>query len=255
MRAVADFEIFDSLPSTQSLAIDRLRAGRDGPGWILTREQTKGVGRHGRAWVGTKGNFMASRYETMMIDVRSVPQLSFVTALALYEMLRPMVPDTDDNMRIKWPNDVLHRGRKLAGILVQTETTPDPDKLGIVIGTGVNLAAAPIIEGYLTCSLRDIAPGKPKVDPVAFLHKFNGHLDGVINLWRDKGFGDIAKAWLKRAYGRDRYLSLTHDGVQVSGDLKGLDEFGALQIKADNGQVYTITGGDIEYGALHAAGH
>lgn len=247
---MAEFEIFDTLPSTQSLAIDRLRAGREGPGWILTREQTKGVGRHGRAWVGTKGNFMASRYEVMDIDVRSVPQLSFVAALALYEMLRPSVPDTDDSMRIKWPNDVLHRGRKLAGILVQTETTPDPDKLGVVIGMGVNLAAAPILEGYLTCSLRDIAPATPKVDPVAFLHKLNGHLDGVINLWRDKGFDDIAKAWLKRAYGRDRCLSLTHEGTPVTGTIKGLDAFGALQIVAGDGQVYTVTGGDIEYGKL-----
>ncbi len=245
---MADFEIFDTLPSTQNLAIDRLRAGREGPGWVLAREQTKGVGRHGRTWVGTKGNFMASRYELMTIDVRHVPQLSFVAALALYEMLRPMVPDTDDNMRIKWPNDVLHRGRKLCGILVQTETTSDPAKLGIVIGMGVNLAAAPILEGYLTCSLRDIAPGTPKVDPVAFLHKLNGHLDGVINLWRDKGFGDIAKAWLKRAYGRDRRLSLVQDGATVTGGMRGLDEFGALQIVAADGRVHAITGGDIEYG-------
>lgn len=252
---MASFEIFDTLPSTQSACLDRLRAGKSGPGWVLAREQTKGVGRHGRQWVGTKGNFMASRFEIMQIDVRSVPQLSFVTALAMYEMLRPMVPDTDAHMRIKWPNDILHRGRKLAGILVQTETVPDPDKLGIVIGCGVNLAAAPILEGYLTCSLRDIAPGVGKVDPVVFLHKLNGHLDGVINLWREKGFGDIAKAWLKRAYGREMRLSLTHEGVAVSGDIVGLDDFGALRIAATDGQVYTLTGGDITYEARDAAGH
>ena len=118
---MADFEIFDSLASTQELSLVRLRAGRAGPGWILAKEQTKGIGRHGQAWIGTKGNFMASRWEVMEIDVRRVPQLSFVTALAVYEMLRPIIPDTDQSMRIKWPNDILHRGRKLCGILVQTE--------------------------------------------------------------------------------------------------------------------------------------
>lgn len=222
----------------------------------MAREQTKGIGRHGRSWIGQKGNLMASRYEVMDVDVRSVPQLSFVTALAVYEMLRPLIPDTDESMRIKWPNDVLHRGRKLCGILVQTETTAEPGKLGVVIGVGMNVRVAPIIEGYLTVALRDINPeAVRKIDAEILMHKLNGHLDGVLDLWRNKDFSDIAKAWLKRAYGRDRTLSLTHEGVEVSGTIKGLDEFGALQIQSADGQIYTITGGDITYGDPHAVGH
>ncbi len=252
---MAKFEIFDTLPSTQDLALARVRSGPSEAGWILAKEQTKGIGRHGKTWVGTKGNFMASRYEVVSIDVRHVPQLSFVTALAVYEMLRPIVPDTEAAMRIKWPNDILHKGRKLCGILVQTETTPDPDKLGVVIGIGINMSAAPVLEGYLTCALKDISPEAKKLDAVALLHKLNGHLDGVINLWREKPFTELAAAWLKRAYGRDRVLSVIHDGVKMSGRLKGLDEFGALQMLADDGQVVTITGGDIEYGAVYAAGN
>ena len=253
---MADFEIFDTLPSTQDLSLARLRAGRRGPGWILAREQTKGVGRHGRVWIGTKGNFMASRWELMPIDVRRAPQLSFVTALALYEMLRPLIPDTDASMRIKWPNDILHRGRKLCGILVQTEATSEPDHLGVVIGVGLNLRVAPILEGYLTVALKDINPAAVKtLDAVGLLHKMNGHLDGVLDLWRDKPFGDIAKAWMKRAYGRDRVVSVTVDGHTISGTITGLDEFGGLKVTATDSQVYTVTGGDVEYGALHAAGH
>ena len=246
---MAKFEIFDSLPSTQNLALARVRLGPTEPGWILAKEQTKGIGRHGKTWVGTKGNFMASRYEVMEVDVRHVPQLSFVTALAVYEMLRPIVPDTDKSMRIKWPNDVLHRGRKLCGILVQTETTPDPDRLGVVIGIGLNLAAAPIFEDYLTVSLREISPQARSLDAVALLHKLNGHLDGVINLWREKDFSKLAAAWLERAYGRDRILTVDHDGVKTTGRLKGLDDYGALEILGEDGKAYTITGGDITYSA------
>ena len=221
----------------------------------MAREQTKGIGRHGRSWIGQKGNLMASRYEVMEVDVRTVPQLSFVTALAVYEMLRPLIPDTDDAMRIKWPNDILHRGRKVCGILVQTEAAAEPGKLGVVIGIGMNVRVAPIIEGYLTVALRDISPEGKKLDAEILLHKLNGHLDGVLDLWRNKDFADIAKAWLKRAYGRDRTLSLTHEGVEISGTIKGLDSFGALQVQGADGQVYTVTGGDITYGAPHAAGH
>ncbi len=246
----AEFEIFDSLPSTQDLGLARVRAGRTSSGWIMAKEQTKGIGRHGKSWVGTKGNFMASRWEIMEIDVRQVPQLSFVVALAVYEMLRPLVPDTDQAMRIKWPNDVLHRGRKLCGIIVQTETTDQPGHLGIVIGIGINMRVAPILENYLTVALRDISPEAKNLDPVILLHKLNGHLDGVLNLWREKDFADIAKAWLKRAYGRDRLVTVTQDAVSFSGRIQGLDEFGSLKIEATDGQVYTVTGGDITYGDI-----
>ncbi|HVZ29937.1 MAG TPA: biotin--[acetyl-CoA-carboxylase] ligase [Asticcacaulis sp.] len=251
---MAQFEIFDSLNSTQTLACARVRSGPEEPGWILAREQTAGIGRHGKTWVGTKGNFMASRYEVMAMDVRHAPQLSFVTALAVYEMLRPLVPDTDQWMRIKWPNDVLHKGRKLCGILVQTEAVEDPDKLGVVIGIGLNLAAAPIFEGYLTCSLRDISPQAKDVDPAVLLYKLNGHLDGVLNLWREKDFSKLAAAWLERAYGRDRMLSAEHDGAKIEGRLKGIDTYGALEIQSADGKVHVIGSGEVEYGALIPAG-
>ncbi len=247
---MADFEIFDSIPSTQDLSLARLRAGRSGPGWILAKEQTKGIGRHGKTWIGTKGNFMASRWEVMEVDVRRIPQLSFVTALAVYEMLRPIIPDTDQSMRIKWPNDILHRGRKLCGILVQTEATEKPGHLGVVIGIGMNMRVAPILEGYLTVALKEISPEAKNLDAVALLHKLNGHLDGVLDLWRSKDFSDIAKAWLKRAYGRDRLVNVTQDGISLSGRITGLDDFGGLQIEAADGQVHIVTGGEITYGDL-----
>ena len=245
---MARFEIFDSLPSTQSLALQRLRAGDGEAGWILAREQTKGVGQHGRSWVGQKGNFMASRYEVMDLDVRHAPQLSFVTALAVYEMLRPLVPDTDAAMRIKWPNDILHKGRKLCGILVQTEAVEGEGRLGVVIGVGLNVRMAPILEGYPTVALREIGAEAGRIDPEALLYKLNGHLDGVIDLWRRKAFADIARAWFKRAYGADRRVTAPSEGQPVSGRIIGLDGFGALRIEGEDGQVRTISGGEVSYG-------
>ncbi len=244
---MAKIEIFDSLPSTQTVALNRLMGGPEEPGWILAREQTKGIGRHGRQWIGTKGNLMASRYEVMTLDVRQAPQLSFVTALAIYEMLRPLIPDTDAALRIKWPNDILYNGAKLCGILVQTEPSQREGHLGVVIGIGMNVARAPILEGYLTIGLRDISPAAKTLDAEAVLIKLTAHLDSVLDLWRDKGFDDIAKAWLKRAYGREMTLKAVHDGVTITGKLKGLDPFGGLQITAQDGQVVTLTGGDVDY--------
>lgn len=240
-------EVFDTLPSTQTVALNRLQSGPEEPGWIMAREQTKGVGRHGRQWIGTKGNLMASRYEVMALDVRHAPQLSFVTAIAIYETLRPLIPDTDAMLRIKWPNDILYNGAKLCGILVQTEPSQREGHLGVVIGIGMNVVRAPILEGYLTIELREIAPGAKSLDAEAVLVKISAHLDSVLNLWRDKGFDDIAKAWLKRAYGPGMTLKAVQDGVTVTGKLKGLDPFGGLQITQRDGQIVTITGGDVDY--------
>ncbi len=244
---MAKIEVFDSLPSTQNVALNRLQSGPDEPGWILAREQTKGVGRHGRQWIGTKGNLMASRYEVMAMDVRTAPQLSFVTAIAIYEMLRPLIPDTDAALRIKWPNDILYNGAKLCGILVQTEPSQTEGHLGVVIGIGMNVRRAPILEGYLTIALSEVSETGKALDAEAVLTKISAHLDSVLNLWREKGFDDIAKAWLKRAYGPGMTLKAVNDGVTVSGKLKGLDPFGGLQIMQRDGQVATITGGDVEY--------
>ncbi len=244
---MAKIEVFDTLPSTQTVALNRLMSGPEEPGWILAKEQTKGVGRHGRQWIGTKGNLMASRYELMAMDVRQAPQLSFITALAIYEMLRPLIPETDAALRIKWPNDILYNGAKLCGILVQTEPSPKDGHLGVVIGIGMNVSRAPILEGYLTVALREVSAAAKTLDAEAVLTKLSAHLDSVLNLWRDKGFDDIAKAWLKRAYGRDMTLKAVHDGIAITGTLKGLDPFGGLQITAKDGQVVTITGGDVEY--------
>lgn len=243
---MARFEVFDSLPSTQNVALQRLRAWDGEAGWILAREQTKGVGQHGRSWVGQKGNFMASRYDVMDLDVRRAPQLSFVTALAVYEMLRPFMPDTDEAMRIKWPNDILHKGRKLCGILVQTESTAEEGRLGVVIGIGLNLRMAPILENYPTVALREISG--ELIDPEALLHKLNGHLDGVIDLWRRKPFADIARAWFKRAYGADRRITVQLGDTPVTGRIEGLDDVGALCVKGEDGRLHVISGGEVSYG-------
>ena len=113
-------------------------------------------------------------------------------------------------------------------------------------------------EAYFTRNLARVGAGKTMLDPRPRGVALPGL--GLAAIGRSPAeaalVGDIAKAWMKRAYGRDRRLSLTHEGAPVSGEIVGLDEFGALRLKADNGQVYTVTGGDIEYGVvLNAAGH
>lgn len=195
---------------------------------------------------------MASRYEVMAIETRAVSQLSFVAALALYEMLWPMLPEADQHLKIKWPNDLLYESQKLCGILIQTEPVSRPGHVGVVIGIGINVAVAPKVDEYKTVAIGKLVSAPPNVE--SLLHKLNKHLDAVFTLWREKGFDYIRRAWLKRAYGRNARLNVISDGLPVSGTLKELNDYGALIVLGDDGQNYTVTGGKIQYGDPHAVG-
>src|SRR6478609_737282 len=127
-------EILAETDSTNAEALRRAAAGAIGPLWLLARRQTAARGRRGRPWSMAPGNFAAT-----LLD-RPPGQLalrSFVAALGLYDAM-VAVTGRPELFALKWPNDVLLSGRKLAGILLESGTGGT-----LVIGVGVNLAAAP----------------------------------------------------------------------------------------------------------------
>jgi len=107
--------------STNEEARRRAAAGEPGPLWILAAEQTKGRGRRGRIWEAPPGNLSATLLIRPNRPAGECAQLSFVAALAAAEMLAALVPD----VTLKWPNDVLASGQKIAGILLEAETAAD----------------------------------------------------------------------------------------------------------------------------------
>src|SRR5918997_1594879 len=109
-------EIFEVLDSTNAEALRRAAAGDAGPLWILARRQTAARGRRGRAWSSPAGNFGA----TLLLRPEGQPALrSFVAALGLFDAM-VAVTGRPELFAIKWPNDVLLSGGKLAGILLET---------------------------------------------------------------------------------------------------------------------------------------
>ncbi|WP_031231531.1 biotin--[acetyl-CoA-carboxylase] ligase [Asticcacaulis sp. YBE204] len=240
MASVID--IFDSLPSTQLEALSRLRAGLRDPGWVQARQQTAGVGRMGRSWAGISGNLMASWYGVLPVELRHVTQLSFVTALAVTDLLRPLVA-SPDSLKIKWPNDVLYDGRKLCGILVQTEALDEG--LGIVIGIGINVTDAPDLEAYGTTALNVIT--REPHDAIDLLQHFDPLFTARLGSWQKDGFEATAQEWLSQAYGRDRICLINHENTPVEGTILGLDGFGALRIEDRHGHIHTVSSGSVTY--------
>ena len=143
---------YDTLASTNAEALALARAAERGPLWIAARQQTAGRGRRGNAWVSPPGNLYATLLLTDPAPPDCAPQLSFVAVLALYDAIAACAPALREALALKWPNDLLCRGAKLAGILIEGERAAEA--LAVAIGIGVNCESHPSQTPYPATDLK-----------------------------------------------------------------------------------------------------
>ena len=243
---VPPVEAYDELDSTNAEARRRTEAGDLGPVWITAARQTAGRGRRGRAWETAIGNLAA----TLLIATDKAPadaaQISFVAALAAADLAETCLgPGVG---RLKWPNDLMIHGRKAAGILVESGTTPNK-VLWLAVGLGINLAHAPSDVERPASSFAEFMPGPPPSARAA-LDILASRFAHWHNLWEQEGFAPIAKAWTARAYGlgaacEARLPNQTHRGIA-----EGMDSDGALRLCLADGTSLRITAGDVFFGEI-----
>ena len=119
----------------------------------MAREQTAGRGRRGNAWSSPPGNLYATLLLTDPAPPESAPQLSFAAVLALHDAVATCAPALRAALALKWPNDLLRGGKKLAGILIESERIADG--LAVAIGIGVNCESHPADTPFLATDLGD----------------------------------------------------------------------------------------------------
>ncbi len=217
------------LETVDSTNTEALRRVGQGDMWILTHAQPAGVGRRGKRWEMPKGNFAASLLMHSKEPLPALAQRSFVAALALHEVLDGLgVAD----ISLKWPNDVLVQGRKLAGILLASSQG------AIVIGMGVNLVAVPDManlpeHAVAPISLHELLHSPPSDEEFlellahAFL-KFERQM-------RSYGFAPIREAWLTKAARIGEVIYARLPEATLSGTFTTIDETGALVLQTAEG--------------------
>ena len=215
---------FSSVSSTQDVARQYLAEGRPLPFAILADEQTAGRGRSGNQWISPPaGNLYSSICPKISPEVplRDAGQYSFLTAVSLQETLAVFGVASAQN---KWPNDILVDGRKIAGILIESNGNAQGNLGGLIIGVGVNLAAAPA--GAV--SLGELIGAS--VSPQEFLASFLDHLQAEIGYYSAHGFAPLRQKWLAKAYGLglDMRVRLPHESF--TGKFIGLDTDGSLLV-------------------------
>ena len=200
--------------------------------WLVALAQDAGRGRQGRQWVSDQGNFFGSTLVELMPSDPPAPSLSLASGLALVEALDAAAPA--ERTMLKWPNDVLLDGRKLAGILLERSA----DRL--VAGFGVNLASAPDLPDRPTASLGG------GLTPQAFAPLLAASFARLLSLWRLAEWGAIARAWSERAHPVGSSLTVQlGPGETVEGRFDGVDPDGALRLLLADGQVQTVRAGDV----------
>jgi BirA family biotin operon repressor/biotin-[acetyl-CoA-carboxylase] ligase len=201
--------------------------------WLIALEQDAGRGRQGRSWVSVPGNFFGSTL-VQLRESDSLPQtLSLAAGLALVEAIDVAVPDQP--VMLKWPNDVMLGGKKLAGILLERSG----DR--VVVGFGVNLASAPSLSDREGTSLAG------KIAPQAFAPLLAASFARLLELWRQSEPAMLARAWLARAHPVGTCLSVHSTGDElVSGSFDGIELDGALRLRRDDGMIDLIRAGDVE---------
>ncbi len=213
--------------------------------WVVADEQTAGRGRRGREWSSPSGNLYASLRLVSPAEPRALSQLCFVAALALADAIDRAAPKSSAQLTLKWPNDVLIEGAKVAGILI--EGAHGPSEVAIVIGCGVNIVSHPPDTPYpaTALALRD-----PQTDAAAIFVGLSDAFAERVSQWRrGDGFSDLRAAWLSRAAGLGSPIVVRLPTGDLAGRFEALDEGGQL-ILADGADRRAISAGEVFFPAL-----
>ena len=230
-----------TVPETGSTNADlaaRLGAGdmvREGD-WLVADRQSAGRGRQGRTWFDGAGNFMGSTVVRLGAGEPPAGTLALVAGLALAEAVAPLIPPPQ-LAQLKWPNDVLIGGAKLAGILL--ERLAD----SVVVGIGVNLASAPELPDRDTIALSAYGPAP---DRDTFATSLAQSFDRELERWRTFGTESLVRRWLIAGHPLGTPLLVGEPGDEpLSGTFAGLTGDGALQLRLADGTTRVLHAGEV----------
>lgn len=232
----------DEVDSTNEEARRRIQRGDLGPAWVAARRQTAGRGRRGRTWVSTAGNLFA----TALFPFDETPQTAALTCFSTCIALRAAFEDVGCDVaeiKYKWPNDILWRGAKISGILIES-LRHGPGVLAMAVGVGVNIVASPQTD-QATARLHDLSDGAPP-EPEALLERLSERFIQELSRLLSQGFEPTRAAWLLQAGALHQPVAVRmHDRV-ISGVFRDLDIDGAMILETEAGNMKRISAGDVQ---------
>jgi BirA family transcriptional regulator, biotin operon repressor / biotin---[acetyl-CoA-carboxylase] ligase len=244
----------DTVASTNAEALTLARRGERGPLWITAVRQSAGRGRRGSAWMSEPGNLYATLLLCDPAPAEHAPELSFVSALAVHDAMLDCAPALRPKLALKWPNDLLCGGAKLAGILIEGEG--NDGQLAVAVGIGVNCRHHPDETAY---PATDLAAVGADVSAEALFWALSDTMLRRLAQWgRGAGFTVIRADWMARLAGIGGDMRVRLPGAELFGRAEAIDEHGRLILRLADGSERMIAAGDVfptvSAGALPGAG-
>ena len=229
-------QVHEVLPSTSDLCRTLAAEGEADGLAVLARRQSQARGSRGRGWETPSGNLALSVLVRPALAPREAAQMSLLAGVALAETVRSYLPDGAD-LALKWPNDLLLHGAKLAGILTESHGTGAAIDW-VILGIGVNLAHAPELPDRRTAKL-PVAP-----DAEVFAGKLLERLGVWLAVLEADGFAPVRAAWRAHAQPLGSAMTLKLGGHEYAGGFAGLGDDGGLCLEIA-GTIKNFTAGDV----------
>ncbi len=234
-------ETFETIDSTNLRASQLAREGAPEGTLVVAERQTAGRGRLGRSWVSPpRVNLYASFVLRPRLAPADAPQLALAAAVAVARALAPFAPG---RVAIKWPNDCLLGGRKVAGILTEMDAEVDRVR-AVVLGIGVNLnAPARAFPSALRATATSVllATGTA-VDRPRFVAALCSTLEDVYDRVVRDGFAALADEWESYSCLTGRRVTVDQAGRQSAGTVRGIDASGRLVLDGPSGEERIMAG-------------
>ena len=240
-------EFHESIDSTNEEALRRAVTGAPEGLVIVAERQTAGRGRLGRSWWDAPGSsLLFSILLRPSIEIARWPLFGIAMACAVAEAGGEAAAAPLD---VKWPNDVLHAGRKLCGVLAESRV-PSPGTPALVVGAGINVNQQ---EGDFPDEIRDratslrIAAGGGLVDSRALLAAVLARYERYLEIARDEGATALRRAVDGRLPARGTPVRVLVGERRLAGAIEEITDSGALRLRLEaDGSVVTVTAGELE---------
>ncbi|MDM5298999.1 biotin--[acetyl-CoA-carboxylase] ligase [Bacillus pumilus] len=229
---------YDTIDSTNNEAKRLIQQGEEPSFAVYAKQQTAGRGRLGRPWETPSGNVAVTMTVKPPQDLSAQSTIAPMTALAIYDVIKPLLNDKDQ-LAIKWPNDILVNEAKVSGTLIEA------DRSAIFIGVGINVKTKPEHVPYKTICLSELTD----VSADELVKNLTTAFEKYYTRWQNEGFEALTALYNKRLFRLNKPLRISLDREKQTweeGICCGVNRFGYLQLKDEEGHVKAHSAGDID---------
>lgn len=233
--------VFNTISSTQTYIKDIINNGikipKEGFG-CFSYSQISGVGKLGRKWYSPYGNvYFSFILGKKLTSFENLNYINLLIAYSLRETILKIIPNKKDDIKYKWPNDILIDGKKISGILIEIEYSKNQE-MYIIVGVGINLNITPDVPNYPVTAL--INYSNIKINPLLFTENLYYNISKFSSL----NHNVIQQNYISNLYNLNKQIKVISGNKEYCGKLKGLGVNCELILETTKG-IKSITAGEI----------